>query len=110
MSAATGMTRTQRDRRNAMVRASERHKALIALLGGECAMLDPEVCEGPLQIDHVEPRAIKNHDPRHRRRRWDDRVRDYWKEFYAGVSLQPLCKYHNTSKSDRQRDHEEPPF
>lgn len=107
---AVALTKTQRDRKRAMVRASERHKELLALLGGACAMLDYEVCEGPLQIDHVEPRTIKNHDPRHRRRRWDDRVRDYWKEFYAGVKLQPLCKYHNTSKSDRRDVQEVAPF
>lgn len=110
MTATTTLTKTQRDRKRAMVRASERHKELLQVLGGACAMLDDEVCEGPLQIDHVEPRKIPNHHPSHRRKRWDDRVRDYWREYEAGVKLQALCKYHNGAKKDHRQDHEESPF
>lgn len=91
-----------------MVKAGRDHKALIFLLGNQCAICEATWLEAPLQIDHVNGRDQANHSAINRGKRWDVRVREYWREFYLGVLLRVLCIFCN-SKDGRARQNQEYP-
>lgn len=97
-----GLTKTQRRRKRAMEKAKRDHRALIYLLGNKCVWCENTWAEAPLQIDHMDGRAQANHSVENRQKRWDVRVKAYWREFYQGVRLRVLCIMCN-SKDGRQR-------
>lgn len=98
-----GLTKTQRNRRMAMVKASRDHKSLIYILGNRCAICEATWADMPLQIDHVNGRENANHSAINRGRRWDVRVKAYWREFYNGVVLRVLCIECNSTDGRRRQ-------
>lgn len=105
LSLAIPLTATQRKRKRAMQKATHDHRALIALLGGKCAWCEATWADCPLQIDHMDGRHPWEDNGTMRNKRWDVRVKKYWREFREGVRLQVLCKDCN-SKDGRRRQME----
>lgn len=93
-----GLTRTQRRRKQAYAKARRDHRHLIYILGNRCAICENTWADAPLQIDHVDHRAQSNHSVANRNKRWDVRVRNYWREFHQGVRLRVLCIFCNSKE------------
>lgn len=99
-----------------MTRAQRRHRRLIQLL---CDLNDihhpvgnfrEPVCFADwcfetknLEIDHPNGRKVSNRDPKHRRKSFAARVREYWDAFADGVPLRVLCRSCNARDGGGRR-------
>lgn len=100
-----------------MTRAKRMHRRLIEVLTKmeRIHLLDDYVLRIPvcwgfdcletkgLEIDHPNGRRVSNRDPRHRRKSFAARVKEYWLAFAAGESLQVLCRSCNVRDGGGRR-------